>query len=141
MCYAVAQPRFGPTLGGQRRSARLQATRFPQAGELCYTDKTRLLAGEAPGILRRRDSCCSPLMCSGNFVTHEGRDQFTLEGVERTMEWVENSFLLDIEDQGSLGASFRLDKQDLVAGAQLSTGLSTRLWHARRGPRHRSLAL
>lgn len=75
-----------------------------QAGAISYSDKARLLAGDA---LRHTDE---PVALLAAFVLRSedpvGVVIEPLRGSARHMAWIENSFLLDIEDQDLLTRHF-----------------------------------
>jgi hypothetical protein len=75
-----------------------------QAPAISYSEKARLLAGEA--LAHREDPL--PLVAAFLLERESAREVAirTLEGAERQMAWVENSFLLDIEDQLLLARHF-----------------------------------
>ena len=77
---------------------------IPTADALTYTDKARLLAGTA---LTYCDSA-QPLLAAFVLSNKDGADIVvaSLEGSDRTMQWVENSFLLDIKDKNLLASHF-----------------------------------
>lgn len=76
----------------------------PRAEPVCYTRKARLLAGDS------LPHCDSPrhliaayvLQCDGVLVPTTER----LQGVRLVMAWLENAFLLDVEDRELLGRHF-----------------------------------
>ena len=75
-----------------------------RAAGISYTTKARLLAGDALGY---RDEA-EPLLAAF-LLDDKGVDGVTiraLKGVARHMAWVNNSFLLDIEDAGLLAQHF-----------------------------------
>ena len=75
-----------------------------QAGDVSYSDKARLLAGDA---LTYNDK---PLPLLAAYVLEGGEPGDIairpLSGSERHMAWVENSFLLDIQDRDLLARHF-----------------------------------
>ena len=77
---------------------------LPRAASISYSDKTRLLAGDA--LAHANDP--APLLAA--FVLGAGEpasiDIGTLEGGDRYRAWLENSFLLDIEDRDLLARHF-----------------------------------
>jgi hypothetical protein len=82
----------------------LAGDEIPRADALSYTDKNRLLAGDVLA------SCSEPRPLLAAYVLRNNRIANVqiepLEGSRRTMKWVENSFLLDIEDQDLLARHF-----------------------------------
>jgi hypothetical protein len=78
--------------------------RIKQAAAISYSTKVRLLAGNA---LSHREE---PLLLLAAFLLEWGGASEitirTLTGAERQMAWVNNSFLLDIEDQLLLAQHF-----------------------------------
>ena len=77
---------------------------MPEIGIVSYSDKARLLAGDA---LTYNDT---PLPLLAAYVL-EGEEPAavairTLSGSERHMAWIENSFLLDIQDRDLLARHF-----------------------------------
>ena len=77
---------------------------FKQASPISYSDKTRLLAGDALTF------CEEPRNLLAAFVLENKDSEIVairhLAGVERYMAWLENSFLLDIEDNELLARHF-----------------------------------
>jgi len=75
-----------------------------EAGAISYSDKARLLAGDA---LRYTDE---PALLLAAFVLRSEQPRGVviepLTGSERQMAWIENSFLLDIEDHDLLARHF-----------------------------------
>ncbi len=76
----------------------------PQAGPVGYSDKTRLLAGEA--LAHSKES--QPLLAA---YVLDSQDQQavsirTLTGLDRHMAWLNNSFLLDVQDPEFLEQHF-----------------------------------
>jgi hypothetical protein len=82
----------------------LAGNEIPQADLLCYTDKTRLLAGDALAFCETAQPLLAAYVLRDNGVS-EPRINL-LSGSDRTMEWVENSFLLDIADHDLLARHF-----------------------------------
>jgi hypothetical protein len=76
----------------------------PQAAAVSYSNKARLLAGEA---LTFSDTP-QPLLAAFVLGLEDGADVSIREmsGTDRYMSWVENSFLLDITDQELLSQHF-----------------------------------
>ena len=76
----------------------------PKAGEISYSSKARLLAGDG---LRYTDAPL-PLIAAYVLGTEEPGEITikALTGAERHIAWVENSFLLDIKDKGLLAQHF-----------------------------------
>jgi len=75
-----------------------------RAEQTSYSSKARLLAG---GALRHRDTP-TPLLAAF-LLTRMGSTRINLQqitGAERHIAWVENSFLLDVQDQGLLNRHF-----------------------------------
>jgi len=75
-----------------------------RAGRICYSDKARLLAGEALPY----DNTPRPLLCAYVLQDKEPADVSIrpLRGGERQMAWIQNSFLLDITDRDLLARHF-----------------------------------
>jgi hypothetical protein len=75
-----------------------------KAGAISYSDKARLLAGD---VLRYTDE---PVSLLAAFVLRSEQSSGVviepLTGSERQMAWIENSFLLDIEDRELLARHF-----------------------------------
>ena len=81
-----------------------QAASYSRGQAPSYTDKARLLAGDA---LRFHDEPARLL--AAYLLQNEGPSETAialLEGSARHMAWVENSFLLDIEDRDLLARHF-----------------------------------
>ncbi len=76
----------------------------PEAQAISYSSKSRLLAGNA--LCYRNEPVA--LLAAFELQWQELDDISIqpLEGAERTMAWIENSFLLDIEDQDLLARHF-----------------------------------
>jgi hypothetical protein len=77
---------------------------IPQADTLRYTDKARLLAGDALAFCEQPQPLLAAYVLKDNDVSKPVIEP--LSGSDRTMEWVENSFLLDIEDRDLLARHF-----------------------------------
>jgi hypothetical protein len=77
---------------------------LPKAASISYSDKTRLLAG---GALAHSDEAV-PLLAAFQLEIDEpdSIDINRLDGGDRYRAWLENSFLLDIEDQSLLARHF-----------------------------------
>ena len=76
----------------------------PKAGAISYSDKARLLAGDA---LRYADEP-TPLLAAYVLESQDVESIIIepLAGTARQMAWVSNSFLLDIKDQDLLARHF-----------------------------------
>jgi hypothetical protein len=75
-----------------------------RAASISYTSKARLLAGDALGYRDEPEPLLAAFMLENEAV--DGIAIRTLKGAQRHMAWVNNSFLLDIEDVGLLGQHF-----------------------------------
>ena len=84
--------------------AALVGNDMPEIGIVSYSDKARLLAGDT---LTYNDT---PLPLLAAYVLENEEPEIvaicTLSGSERHMAWVENSFLLDIQDRDLLARHF-----------------------------------
>jgi len=90
----------------------------PQADPVSYSSKTRLLAGEGRTHCDEPQALLAAFMLERANVYPEGTQSAVtfraLHGVERHMAWVENSFLLDIEDHELLAS--HLDWTHRISG-------------------------
>ena len=75
-----------------------------RAAAISYTNKARLLAGDALGYRSEPEPLLAAFLLEQGTV--DGVAIRALKGVERQMAWVNNSFLLDIEDAGLLAQHF-----------------------------------
>ena len=86
-------------------SAKALATEgAPLADSVSYSSKARLLAGEKLSYTEKPQ----PLVAAFVLEDQDGSAVFikTLNGLDRYMAWVRNSFLLDVEDRDLLGQHF-----------------------------------
>ncbi len=74
------------------------------ADAVSFTSKTRLLAGDALAHVDRPVPVRAAYLLCNEFVESVRFEE--LEGAARHMAWVENSFLLDIQDRESLSRHF-----------------------------------
>ena len=77
---------------------------MPEAAEISYSTKARLLAGDALAFA----DTPQPLLAAYVLVSDDS-DEIgfrKLGGTDRYMAWVENSFLLDVEDPDLLSQHF-----------------------------------
>ena len=77
---------------------------LPMANSISYSDKTRLLAGDALSYSEEPALLLAAFLldnCESETLTIE-----ELDGGDRYRAWLENSFLLDIEDEGLLAQHF-----------------------------------
>jgi hypothetical protein len=85
-------------------AAALVDTNSPQANPISYSSKTRLLAGDSLAYTADPQPLVAAyLLKSNNAANIEIRP---LDGIDRHMAWLHNSFLLDIEDPDLLGQHF-----------------------------------
>jgi len=91
----------------------------PQAESISYSSKARLLAGEALTYNDAPQPLLAAFVLERASVYPEGTQSAVtfraLHGAERQMAWVENSFLLDIEDHELLARHF--DWTHRISGA------------------------
>ena len=84
--------------------AELISHEMARAGPVSYSEKTRLLAGDALSYANE------PERLVGAFLLDVGEPAdiaiTALEGSDRYRAWLENSFLLDIEDKALLAQHF-----------------------------------
>ena len=76
----------------------------PRAGPVSYSDKTRLLAGEALAYDDKPQALLAAYALEDQGATAVSINPLT--GAARQMAWVNNSFLLDIEDKALLAQHF-----------------------------------
>lgn len=75
-----------------------------QAGPVSYTPKTRLLAGDALAYSDQPQRLLAAFVLASENLNSVAIE--TLDGMDRYMGWLNNSFLLDIEDQDLLSQHF-----------------------------------
>ena len=99
------------------------------AGSISYSSKTRLLAGAMCWPTKTIRSGCSPLSCWASTSPHPIGSSAARDGSDRYRAWLDNSFLLDIEDRDLLTRHF--DWTHRISGRVPTYGLDyvARLWH------------
>ena len=101
-----------------------------KAAAISFSTKARLLAGSTLTYVEEPQPLLAAFALDWDDAETITIDE--LAGLDRYMAWLENSFLLDIEDKRPADTAFRMDPPYLGGGTDLCAGLSTRLWHASR---------